>query len=364
LKKKKFNILSLADNKKEMKSLRKFLKGLKRTYIWKFFIQYFFYPFYNFFWKYFLNFKAKFLYILWSTKKKDFVNLSKKTAVVITDNEVFKDLSKKISSESNLLIEKGKEKILSAEYKKKLFDALGPSSVDAELPYRTDLYDYLSDNLKREIVKFASSEMMISTAAKYMGIFPMLTRVQVGLNIPRQNASRRGAMHWHRDTFGFKNLDFFMAVTDVDDESAPFEYLEKKIKASAFLTFQNLLSTTKGGERGKVSPEEFSKHFKDNEISKFAGKSGSAIFVDTFSTYHRGGFCKSKDRVLFRLTYQSHDAIYTQLSFMNNYNIDKILKKNEINNIFKKYLFKKKSKFMEIISGRILNFYRKLDFII
>ncbi len=94
------------------------------------------------------------------------------------------------------------------------------------------------------------------------------------------------------------------------------------------------------------------------------GKSGSAIFTDTFSVYHRGGFCKSKDRVLFRLTYQSHDAIYTQQSFMNNYNIDKILKKNEINNIFKKYLFKKKSKFMEIISGRILNFYRKLDFII
>ena len=41
------------------------------------------------------------------------------------------------------------------------------------------LYDDLSDNLKSEIVKFASSEMMISTAAKHMGIFPILTRVQV-----------------------------------------------------------------------------------------------------------------------------------------------------------------------------------------
>jgi hypothetical protein len=199
-----------------------------------------------------------------------------------------------------------------------------------------------------------------------MKIFPILTRVQVWLNIPRQNAERRGAMHWHRDTFGLKNLDFFMAVNDVDDENGPFYHLEKKIKASAFLTFKNLVSTTKPGESGKVSPEEFSKHFKDNEISKFAGKSGSAIFTDTFSVHHHGGFCKSKDRVLLRLCYQSHDALYeSQLSELNTYKFDQSLKKSEINDTFKKYLFfKKKSKFMNIASKIIFNFYRKLDFII
>jgi hypothetical protein len=157
-----------------------------------------------------------------------------------------------------------------------------------------------------------------------------------------------------------------MAVTDVDDENGPFYYLEKKIKASAFLTFQNLVSTTKGGERGKVSPEEFSKHFKDNETLKFAGKSGNAVFLDSFSCYHRGGFCKSKDRVALRLCYQSHDALYeSHLSDLNTYKFDQNLKKNEINDIFKKYLFfKKKSKFMEIMSEKIIDLYRKLDFII
>ena len=234
------------------------------------------------------------------------------------------------------------------------------------MPYRASLYDDLSENLKSEIVKFASSEMMISTVAKYMGIFPILTRVQVYHNIPRQNANRRGAMYWHRDTFGFKNFEFFMAVTDIDDENGPFYCLEKKINGNTFLTFQNLVSTTKKGERGKVSLEEFSKHFKDNETLKFSGKSGTAIFIDTFSTYHRGGFCKSKDRVLFRLCYQSHDALYdSQISDLNTYKYDKNLKINEISDIFKKYLFfKKKSKFMEIMSGKIVNFYRKLDFII
>ena len=151
-------------------------------------------------------------------------------------------------------------------------------------------------------------------------------------------------MYWHRDTFGFKNLEFFMAVTDIDDENGPFYWLEKKIKASVFLSFQNLVSTTKKGERGKVSLEEFSKHFKDNETLKLSGKSGNAIFVDSFSTYHRGGFCKSKDRVILRLCYQSHDAFYeSQLSDLNTYKYDQNLKKDEINDIFKKYLFFKKN---------------------
>ena len=42
-----------------------------------------------------------------------------------------------------------------------------------------------------------------------------------------------------------------MAVSDIDDENGPFHYLGKKINASTFLTFQNLVSTTKKGERGK-----------------------------------------------------------------------------------------------------------------
>ncbi len=59
--------------------------------------------------------------MLWSTKKRDFVdlNLSKNNTVVITDNESFKDLAKKISNETNLLMENSKKYILSAEYKKK-----------------------------------------------------------------------------------------------------------------------------------------------------------------------------------------------------------------------------------------------------
>ena len=74
---------------------------------------------------------------------------------------------------------------------------------------------------------------MITTAAKHMKIFPILTRIQVDHNIPRPEGKIRGAMYWHRDTFGFKNLDFFMAVTDINDDNGPFYCLEKTGKPAA-----------------------------------------------------------------------------------------------------------------------------------
>ena len=51
---------------------------------------------------------------------------------------------------------------------------------------RIGIYEKLSQDLKKEIITFASSDLMISTAANYMGIFPILTRIQVDHNIPRE----------------------------------------------------------------------------------------------------------------------------------------------------------------------------------
>ena len=346
--------------------LRDNLRKIKNTIFWKFFIQNIFYPIYNIFWQYILNFQAKILYLLWTSKKRDFIDLAKKNSILISDNQVFKSIAKRISQETNLLVNNSREKILSDAYKKKISDQSGPLSSDAEIPYRTSMYENLSDQLKKEIVEFGSSELMISTAAKHMGIFPILTRVQVDHNTYRENAGRRGAMFWHRDTFGFKNLDFFMAVTDMDDENGPFYCLNKKIKASTFLNFPNVVSTFKKGERGKVSLEEFSKYFKNEDTFKLSGESGTAVFLDSFSTYHRGGFCKSKNRVTLRLCYQSHDALYEPHMINDQiYSYDQNIKINTTNDIFRKYLFfKKKSKLMRILSKYIVYFFRKIDFVI
>ena len=347
-----------------MISLGPKIKLIKKTQLWKFIIQFIFYPIYNLFWQYILNFQAKILYFLWILKKKNYIDLSNNDKILVKDNNDFINLSQKILYEVKPLLENSKNKILSSEFKETLSKKIGPTSVEAELPYRISLYDQLSENLKKEIINFASSEFMITTAAKHMKIFPILTRVQVDHNIPRPEGKIRGAMYWHRDTFGFKNLDFFMAVTDIDDNNGPFYCLEKKIRAGTFLAFSNVVSNFKKGERGKVSLEEFSNYFKNENILKLSGNSGSAIFLDSFSCYHRGGYCKERERVTLRLCYQSHDALYNSSIIDNNYyKYDDRIRKNETIDIFKKYLFfKNPSLLMRSLSKKIVNIYRKLDF--
>ncbi len=336
-----------------------FLRNLKRTNTYRLFIEYFFYPIFHFIWSFVINFNAKVLYFLWNSKRRDYFDLNNNDKLLILNNDDFGKLANKILKESEDLIGDAKNTLFDPKHAEKLKKE---NEARSELPYSIGLYEKLSPNLKKEIVDFASSDKMITTASKYMKIFPILTRVEVYLNIPREGGDLRAAMLWHKDGFGFKNLDFFMAVTEVDDDNGPFYCLEKKIQAGIFKSFENLLTRT--GERNKVTIENFDKYFKDFNKTELIGKSGSGIFLDSFSTYHRGGFCKSKDRISLRFCYQSHDAYCDNFIKGHDYFIyDENIKKEETKNIFKKFLFfKKPSLFMKFLSNKLIKFYYLIEY--
>lgn len=339
---------------------------LRKNYLYKKFIKYIFYPLFNLFWEYIINFEAKCLYFFWKFKNKgqDSFRLGNNDALLIRDNQEFKNISHKILNNSNEIIKKVKDKLLSEEHRKEMIEKYGENNTDAFLPYRISIWEDLDENLRKEIVQFASSNKMISTAANHMKVFPILTRVQVSLNVPRENSDLRGAMYWHKDTFGFKNLDFFMYVNDVDDENAPFHFLKQKIQASVFMKFEKMRPFNLSGERGKVDILEFSKFYPDECVYKTIGDSGTAVFLDSFSTFHRGGYCKSKDRIALRFCYQSHDAFYEDhISTIDQYKYDKDLTIKNVNNVFLKYLyFKKKTKLMKFFSSILIKMYWKISY--
>ena len=335
------------------------LKILKRSSIWLMFIENIFYPLYHFFWSYIINFKGKIFYFLWFLKKKDFFSLNRNDKLIVESTIDSKNIANKILEESKLFIEDTKKELLS---KRISIEESKKNLADAETPYRISIYEKLSENLKKEIVQFASSDKLVTTASEYMKVFPILTRVQVYYNIPRENSSVRGAMFWHKDGFGFKNLDYFMCVTNVDENSGPFYCLEKKINAGIFKSFDYFFKRT--GERNKVNLENFNKKFKDDEILEFKGASGKAIFLDSFSTFHRGGFCKDKDRIMLRFCYQTHDAIAEELESNKNYfSYDTSITKENVKDIFQKYLFFKKPPFfLKIIKKYLIKFYYLIEY--
>jgi hypothetical protein len=335
-----------------------FLKKIKRTRFWLACIDFFIYPIYYFVWSFFINFQAKLLFFFWRFKKRDYFSLDNNDKLLVGTNDEFKAIASKILNETKNLEEKYKNIILSKEYSEEMKKT---NFASGEVPYSISLYKDLSPSLKNEIVKFASSEKMITTASQYMKIFPILTRVQVNLNIPRENSQLRGAMFWHKDGFGFKNLDFFMSVTDLDENNGPFYCLEKKVNAGIFKSFDLFFSKT--GERNKVPLEVFDKKFPNEKITELKGSSGTGMFLDSFSTYHRGGYCSKKNRIMLRFCYQSHDAIcdrfYSNEDF---FPYDSSITKNNTKNIFKNYLyFKKPPFFLKILKSKILKFYYLIE---
>ena len=339
---------------------------IRENSLYRSFINLIFYPIFNIFWEYIINLEAKFLYFYWKLKNnhKDTFELGKNDSILIKNNFEFNNISKEISENLSENIIKIKNKLLSEEFKKECINKFGENHTDAILPYRISVWEYLDKNIRKKILQFASSTKMISTAANHMKIFPILTRVQVYYNIPRENSDLRGAMYWHKDTLGFKNLDFFMYISDVDENSGPFYFLKKQIKGSVFMHFKKMRPFNLSGERGKVDISEFSKYFPENDVEKMIGKSGTAAFLDSFSTFHRGGFCKSKDRIVLRFCYQSHDASYeTQVSNQKEYKFDNDLTYKNTKNLFYRYLFfKEKSKLMKYFSSMLLKVYWRLRY--
>ena len=96
-----------------------------------------------------------------------------------------------------------------------------------------------------------------------------------------------------------------MPIIKLTEENGPFFYLNEMNKLEFFTVILVIKNALKG-ERNKIEIETFENN-KQDKISCFTGKTGDAIFVDSFNCYHRGGYCKSSDRIT-KITYQTPDA--------------------------------------------------------
>ena len=88
------------------------------------------------------------------------------------------------------------------------------------------------------------------------------------------------------------------------------------------------------------------------------------MLLDTFSTFHRGGFCKSQDRLVLRICYQSQDVVYDSYKKSHEYFLyDKSIKKVNIKDKFLKYLFFNNPPIiMKSLSKVLLRFYSLVEF--
>ncbi len=335
-------------------------KKVKTFKLWAFFVYIFFMPIYGLVWKNIINLQGRFLYLSWFlNKKRNFFDLKNNDKIIIDDDIDLKMLASKISEEcTDSLLDNSKKLIMSSNINKKNYSETGENN------YKNSIMHMFSEKLKDEIFEFATSEKMISTAARYLGVFPVLAKMTVYHNIPRPGSSIRGAMNWHKDDFGYKSLDLFLNITDIDENSGPLYALKKREKLGVFSRSFNEIKNAKSGEQGKISIDKFENNLKTDDIITLKGSKGKGLFIDSFTAYHRGGYCKTKDRVMLRFSYQTPDSVRLTTQDDNCFYYYKKINKKNVRDKYIHYLLFKRSNLDKKIGVNqfFLKIYRLLSY--
>jgi hypothetical protein len=140
---------------------------------------------------------------------------------------------------------------------------------------------------------------LLEIANAYLEMWSKLEYVDVWYTPPAGIDERRSSQRWHRDFNDRHLLKAFLYLVDVDEETGPFEYVPRSApggELDALWPWRPL------GEN--YPPEGELEQRIDGRVVTFTAPKETIIFCNT-SGFHRGGFARSKPRVLATFTWDS-----------------------------------------------------------
>jgi hypothetical protein len=145
------------------------------------------------------------------------------------------------------------------------------------------------------------SRKMLDIANEYLQLWSKLEYVDLWYSIPvGADAERKASQIWHRDFNDRHLLKGFLYLSDVDEQSGPFEYVPGSQPGGPYAgvhPWQPMVI-------GRISEKELAKYVPAADVRTFTAPKGTLIFCNT-SGLHRGGFVEADPRVLAAGTYCS-----------------------------------------------------------
>jgi hypothetical protein len=142
---------------------------------------------------------------------------------------------------------------------------------------------------------------MLDIANAYLQMWSKLSYVDLWYTVPQGQESERVASQlWHFDFDDKHLLKAFLYLEGVDTGTGPFEYVAGSQPGGPY----HEVRPWKPMDYGRVPEEEVKAKVPDAAVRTFTAKRGTLIFCNT-SGLHRGGFAKTKPRVLATATYCS-----------------------------------------------------------
>ena len=148
-------------------------------------------------------------------------------------------------------------------------------------------------------LRLGYNRRLLDIANSYVGMWSKLEYVDLWYTPPIGDNERKSSQRWHRDFNDRHLLKAFLYLVDVDENTGPFEYVA---------------GSAPGGELDHLWPwrplgdnyppeDELAEQTGDRAVT-FTAPKGTIIFCNT-SGFHRGGFARTKPRVLATVTYSS-----------------------------------------------------------
>lgn len=156
----------------------------------------------------------------------------------------------------------------------------------------SDLDDY------PEVLDFVLSDEILQIACEYFGAVPVLQTVQ-GWWSPK-NDYMQGSQLYHRDNMDWRELKFFINVSDIGDENGPFTFLPADVS--------DRVSRQLGDWRRAVPDEEMYTMCKPEDSRDATGPMGTCSIVDSGRCFHYGARTDKDERVLFMFGFASYYA--------------------------------------------------------
>ena len=153
-------------------------------------------------------------------------------------------------------------------------------------------------------LRLGTSGAILDVVNSYRGMWTKLVDMDQWYTAPFGADNKRvSSQNWHRDPEDLNVVKVFVYFNDVDEDAGPFQYVPGSVEGMRYGDLWPWHMTAKN----YPPSDEFARKIPETEYRSATGDSGTIIFCDT-SGFHRGGFARSKVRLLSYFTYVSPAA--------------------------------------------------------
>lgn len=144
----------------------------------------------------------------------------------------------------------------------------------------SQLLDAGDRGLDTIFTRFALSDKVLNTAAKYLGVAPFLESVELLYSKPIQGPPAQ-SQQWHKDRTDRRIVKVFVYINEVTPRHGPLSLLPRaeSAKVPEFLFHY-------------LTDEEMAKHADLSKVVALTGAAGTTILIDSQNSYHLGSRCQ------------------------------------------------------------------------